>query len=77
MHLTKNQIDILDHTLHRAAGGLYCGDEPDVRALCDAGLMQYAGKKSFVPDPYFRATPAGREALKAAAESANHHRRTR
>jgi len=30
-------------------------------ALCDAGLLEYVGMKSFVPDPYYRATRAGRQ----------------
>lgn len=58
--LNREQIGILDHTLHRAAGGLYCGDGKDMQALVAAGLMVSAGRKSFVPDEYFRITEAGR-----------------
>ena len=64
--LNKEQLAILDHTAHRAAGGLYCGDSPDMQKLVDAGLMVSAGRKSFVPDEYFRMTSKGRETLKAA-----------
>lgn len=66
MELNHEQIEILDHTMHRAAGGLYCGGGKDMDALVAAGLMEYAGRKSFVPDPYYRVTGAGLEALKAA-----------
>ena len=62
----RYQMDILWHTEHRAAGGLYCGGGPDVDALVEAGLMEYAGRKSFVPDPYYRITAAGREVLRGA-----------
>lgn len=65
MELNREQREILEHTVSRAAGGLYCGDGPDMQALVSAGLMEFAGRKSFVPDPYFRITSAGREALRA------------
>jgi len=61
--LSEEQVSILDHTEHRAAGGLYCGGGKDMDALVKAGLMQYVGRKSFVPDPYYRITGKGREAL--------------
>ncbi len=61
--LTREQIAILDHTVKRAAGGLYCGSGKDMDVLVAAGLMQSAGRKSFVPDEYFRVTSAGRAAL--------------
>lgn len=66
-HLTKEQRSILHHTEHRAAGGLYCGGGKDMDVLVAAGLMQSAGRKSFVPDEYFRITAAGRNALNAIA----------
>lgn len=62
--MNNEQREILDHTANRAAGGLYCGGSPDMDWLCEQGLMQFAGKKSFVPDPYYRITPAGKDALK-------------
>ena len=64
--LTKEQIAILEHTRNRAAGGYYCGDSPAMQQLVAAGLMVFAGRKSFVPDDYFQMTGAGREALKSA-----------
>lgn len=64
--LTREQREILNHTEHRAAGGYYCGGGKDMEALVDAGLMQSAGRKSFVPEEYFRITSAGRSALRAA-----------
>lgn len=66
MELNHEQIEILDHTIHRAAGGLYCGGGKDMDAPVVSGLMECAGRKSFVPDTYYRVTGAGREALKAA-----------
>lgn len=62
--LSKNQVEILEHTAHRAAGGFYCGDSQDMQSLVNSGLMTFAGRKNFVPDPYFRLTEAGREALR-------------
>lgn len=64
--LNKEQLAILDHTAHRAAGGLYCGDSPDMQKLIEAGLMVSAGCKSFVPDEYFRMTDKGHEVLREA-----------
>ena len=57
------QMEIMKHTSGRAAGGLYCGDSPDMQALCANGLMEPAGRTSFVPDDYFRITDKGRKAL--------------
>lgn len=65
MGITNNQREILEHTAYRAAGGFYCGDSDDMQKLVELGLMTSAGKKSFVPDEYFKLTNAGREALKA------------
>jgi len=66
--LNREQIAILHHTEHVAAGGYYCGDSKDMAALVAAGLMESAGRKSFVPDEYFRITGAGRRALRAENE---------
>ena len=66
MTLNKEHIAIMDHTVRRAAGGLYCGGGKEMDELVDAKLMDPAGRKSFVPDPYFRITSAGREALRSA-----------
>lgn len=65
--LTREERDILWHTEHRAAGGLYCGGGKTMDGLVARGLMQLAGRKRFVPDDYFRITSAGREALRQAS----------
>jgi len=62
MELTKEHIGIMRHTRDRAAGGFYCGEIP--KELVDEGLMEYAGRKSFVPDPYYRLTSKGRTAIR-------------
>ena len=64
--LSRYEQDILWHTEHRAAGGFYCGGGPDMDSLVERGLMEYAGRKPFVPDPYYRITSEGRAALRAA-----------
>jgi len=61
--ISAAQVEILDHTARRAAGGLYCGDSPDMQALVAVGMMKSAGYKPFVPDEYFCITEKGREAL--------------
>ncbi len=61
--LTKERMSIMDHTIHRAAGGYYCGGGKDMKALVGAGLMQLAGNKSFVEEDYFRITYLGRKIL--------------
>lgn len=53
----------MSHSVHRAAGGFFCGGSKEMKELVDAGLMQSAGRKSFVPDEYFKMTSAGRQAL--------------
>lgn len=62
--LTSQAIGILDHTLHRASCGLYCGDSPEMQELVSLGLMESAGRKSFVPDEYFRITREGQATYK-------------
>jgi len=64
MKLTNNQKEILDHTLHRAAGNLYCGDSEDMRTLVKMNLMVSVGHKSFVPEEYFTITALGRKLAK-------------
>lgn len=66
LNLSRYERDILWHTVHRAAGGYYCGGGPDMDALVEKGMMEYAGRKSFIPDPYYKITNKGREALRAA-----------
>lgn len=62
--LNVEQLEIMRHTANRAAGGLYCGDSHDMQKLVARGLMEPAGQKSFVPDPYFRLTANGRAVLR-------------
>ncbi len=63
MELTKSQKDIIDHTLHRTANGLYCGNSDDMQVLVKAGLMYKAGSTGFCPDEYFGVTAAGRKQI--------------
>jgi len=63
--INREQIEILEHTVKRAPGGFYCGGGKDMDALVAEGLMEYAGRKSFVPDPYYRITSKGRTVLRA------------
>jgi len=60
LNLNSEQKHIIEHTI---SNGTYCGDSPDMDALVKLGLMQYMGKKSFVPDGYYNVTRAGREAV--------------
>ncbi len=60
MQLTNEHIEILKHT---ERNGLFCGDSKEMQELCDLKIMEFAGRKSFVPDPYFRLTPDGKSIL--------------
>jgi len=60
MELNNEQKAIIEHTIKN---GLFCGGGKDMDELCDAGLMEYAGKKSFVPDPYYRITAKGEKVV--------------
>lgn len=62
MNLNNEQKEIIQHAIKN---GLFCGGSKDMDALVEAGLMELAGRKSFVPDPYYRVTTAGRQALAA------------
>lgn len=61
MTLNDEQKAIINHTIKN---GIFCGGSKDMDKLCEAGFMAYAGHKSFVPDPYYRVTTAGRNAIK-------------
>lgn len=65
MKLLPEHLAILAHTNNGAPQGFYCGDSPTMQELVADGLMMYAGKKSFVPDPYFSLTEKGRETLRS------------
>lgn len=60
MKLTESQLDIIDHTMHRTANGLYCGDSADMQVLVGLGLMGSQGFSAFCPDEYFYVTPKGK-----------------
>jgi len=61
MNLSKKHIAILSHT-SKNHQKLYCGSSKEMYELCLLGLMKSAGKKSFVPDGYFKITKAGESA---------------
>lgn len=63
--LSQKQVDILEHTAHRAAGGYFCGDSPDMQVLVKLNLMSSAGHKPGVPDEYFELLPRGLQFVKA------------
>ena len=63
--LSREQLSILDHTQYRAASGLFCGGGKDMEVIVAFGLMESAGRKSFVPEEYFRITDKGRRVLAA------------
>jgi len=56
----------MEHTRDHAAGGFYCGGSAEMRELVAAGYMESAGRKSFVPDEYFKLTSKGRQRLSQA-----------
>lgn len=58
--LTTSQLETLRHTQRNQ---LFCGEDRNVLDCVAMGLMEFAGRKSFVPDRYFRLTDAGRQAL--------------
>ncbi len=60
MELTKEHLEILKHT---AKNDLFCGDSKEMQELCELKMMEFVGKKSFVPDPYFRLLPDGKSAI--------------
>jgi len=60
MELNNEQKAIIEHTIKN---GIFCGGSKDMDKLCEGGLMESAGKKSFVPDEYYRVTSDGKKAL--------------
>ena len=44
-----------------------------MQELVTAGLMEFAGRKSFVPDDYFKLTSKGREAIRVASVTPDSH----
>ena len=59
--MNNEQIEIIKHTMKN---GLFCGGSQDMDELVELGYMEYVGKKSFVPDPYYRVTSAGKQAVR-------------
>ena len=53
----KEQMEILNHTIRN---GYFCGGSKDMDVLCQKGLMEYAGRKSFVQDAYYKITAKGK-----------------
>ena len=60
MELTPEHIEILKHT---EKNGLFCGDSPEMQDLCKLKMMEFAGRKTYVPDPYYRLMADGRSVL--------------
>lgn len=63
--MNAEQMKILIHTVSRAAGGFYCGDSIDMKALVKQGLMEYAGRKPCCSDKFFKITEKGRRLAKS------------
>lgn len=60
MEITKEHIEILKHT---EKNRLFCGDSEEMQDLCRLKMIEYAGSKPFVPEPYFRLMPDGKSTL--------------
>ncbi len=60
MELNVEQISILKHAYKN---GRYCGGSNDMVILCENGLMEYIGRLSFVPDPYYKITAKGKKLI--------------
>ena len=58
--INNEQKAILNHMIKN---GLFCGDSSDMDWLVDNDLAEFAGRKSFVPDGYYRITAKGKGAL--------------
>lgn len=61
--LSPRHIEILDHTVKRAAGGRYCGGGETMDELVDIGLMKYIGTPAWCPDKFYAITDKGRAVL--------------
>lgn len=51
---------------HTQKNQRFCGDSQEMQWLCNHGLMEFAYRKTFVPDNYYRLTEKGRKLLKGA-----------
>ena len=61
MDLKTTHLEIMQHT---DLNKMYCGEEPELIELAEAGLMKCLGRKPFVPEPYWVLTTEGRETLR-------------
>jgi hypothetical protein len=59
--MTQELLDILYHTVHRAANGHYCGGGDSMKKLVGAGLMESHG--DFLGNSYFGITDLGRRIM--------------
>ena len=64
MELKKAHINIMRHA---QKNGMFCGDGDEMTELCDEGMMEFLGRKSFVPEGYYKITSKGQEALRTEA----------
>ena len=62
MLINEEQMEILKHANKNQ--GMFCGGGKQMDILCQNELMEFAGRKSFVPDPYYRITTKGRNVIK-------------
>jgi hypothetical protein len=67
--LNNEQMEILKHT-EKSPNSLFCGGSPDMDKLVELGLMTYAGRTGFCPDPYYQITGEGRAALRPTRNAA-------
>ena len=61
-NFNDEHVEILKHTI-KCPGELYCGGSPEMDLLVERGYMESAGRKSFVPDEYYRLTGKGKQLL--------------
>ena len=61
--LTAEQREILEHSVHRAPQGRYCGGGEVVEGMVDIGLMRRLPKVEWTPDTFYVITDKGRERL--------------
>ena len=61
--MNELEIEILDQTVKRAAGGRYCGGGEDMDSLVEIGLMKYIGTPAWCPDKFYAITDKGRAVL--------------
>ena len=61
---TDEHIEILKHT---QKNGLFCGGSKEMDLLVERKYMAEAGRKSFVPDMYYKLTNRGTQMLAALA----------